>query len=136
MQHNKRKHKPHSGRGSKPARSIRPRLHYRCNGRYTLSDPDCRARRPCRPFRRELQLAGRELNLGDCIITVYLRKPKCTPVQVERKVRVKIKPVTVTMLSITLDYADVEYTKWVAQTAYMQAGVLLTRGLKRGQDGL
>ena len=66
-------------------------------------------------------LSGQELNLGDCTVSVSLCKPKCTPVSVEKKLRVKMKPVTVSMPSITLDYDDIERTKWVAQTAYMQA---------------
>ena len=64
---------------------------------------------------------GQELNRGDCIITVYLRKPKCTPVSVERKVRVKIKPVTVSMSSITLDYDTKDFHRWVTQSSYVQA---------------
>ncbi|MBQ6672595.1 MAG: hypothetical protein IJM73_05185, partial [Spirochaetales bacterium] len=63
-----------------------------------------------------------DLNLGDSTVTVYLRKEKCTPVgPIEKKVRVKIKPVTVSMSSITLDYDTKDFHRWVTQSSYVQA---------------
>ena len=66
-------------------------------------------------------LSGQELNLGDCTVSVSLCKPKCTPVSVEKKLRIKIKPVTVSMSSITLDYDTKDFHRWVTQSSYVQA---------------
>ncbi len=67
-------------------------------------------------------LSSQDLNCGDSTVTVYLRKEKCTPVgPIEKKVRVKIKPVTVSMSSITLDYDTKDFHRWVTQSSYVQA---------------
>lgn len=53
-------------------------------------------------------LLNQRMELGECIVTVKLCKPLCTPVTVTKKYRIKIKPIKVTISNVHLEYDNTQ----------------------------